>query len=164
MNLDEIKVKRLTEGKKADEKKGGIKKVRRLPTGTQVYANEADDASDPLVEGEKKHETPKFVQHCVAAITSDPQKLAKVQARKDGSPFGICVAQYKKNPRTLAAKHAQGEHHTVKEYEKALKKLRESVEHHAAQNTRPSAVFFDPLAITEEASSATETIRFKPTV
>lgn len=71
----------------------------------------------------REHRMPKFVQHCVAAITNDPQRLAKVKQK--GSPFAICIAQYKRNTRSLAAKHSVGKHHTVKDYEIALAKLRE---------------------------------------
>jgi hypothetical protein len=95
---------------------------------------------EELQEGEKKHHTPKFVQHCVTAITEKPESLSRVekQAPKgtDGSPFGICWAQYKKHRRSLAAKHSQGKHHTVKQYEGALAKLREETD--ALRKSRPS--------------------------
>jgi hypothetical protein len=179
MNLDEIKRRRLTEGK-ADAKKATVKKVRTLPSGAQVYANESDTTSTvdveytvdkdgkhtfvKIVSEAEKPKTPKFVQHCVAAITSDPERLAKVQARKDGSPFGICVAQHKKNKPELNAAHSQGKHHTVKDYKKALEKLRESVDGHASQNIRPDAVVFNPNVITESDDPLLDTsaVRYTP--
>ena len=79
-------------------------------------------------EGKKKHHTPKFVQHCVTAITQDPERLAKIKAGgeggEEGSPFAVCNASYDKKTRSKAAAHSQGEHHTTTEYEAALKKLR----------------------------------------
>jgi hypothetical protein len=167
MNLDEIKIKRLTEGKKAAAKKGGGKKVRTSADGTQTYAKE--DAGSPtpsapenvVVEGAKEHKTPKFVQHCVAAITADPARLADVEKRKDGSPFAICNARLNSNP-ALAAKHSQGKHHTVKDYEKALVKLRETTDKHAATNVRPASVAFDPDADAGNTTTPTKAVRFNP--
>lgn len=180
MTLNEIKLKRLAEASASKAKKGGGKQVRRDPkTGAQIYvAKEEEDLPDSVVveydldedgnytnarvvsEGKKKHHTPKFVQHCVSAITNDPEKLADVEKKKDGSPFAICNAQYNKDKKSLAAKHSQGKHHTVKDYENALEKLRESVEERAAHNVDPRSVSFTPVVGEQEVDP--RSIRFSP--
>lgn len=150
MTLDDIKLKRLGKARQINEEK-----------------NASNQSGGTLDEGEKKHHTPKFVQHCVSAITEDPKKLAQVKAGGpdgEGSPFAICNASYKKKTRSKAADHAQqakGEkkHHTVKDYESALKKLRESVEERAASNVDPRGVAFGPML---EEHTPTAQIRFSP--
>jgi hypothetical protein len=165
MTLNDIKLKRLTE---AREKKEGKRKRKLVtdPKGRQTYIM-VDEDEEILDEGTKKHHTPKFVQHCVSAITEDPKKLAKVKAGGEdgeGSPFAICHASYKKKTRSKAADHAQqakGEkkHHTVKDYEKALEKLREAVEERTAMNPDPRSVTFGTVL---ESAPAPRTVRFAP--
>jgi hypothetical protein len=159
MTLDEIKLKRLCEVKSIAPLLNKKKKRRRAiktlkPGGQQVYdyidddeevdpdavvvenpedeKNSSNQSGGTIEEGEKKHHTPKFVQHCVSAITEKPKTLARVEAGgskgEKGSPFAICHASYKKKTRSKAAEHSKGSHHTVKQYEGALKKLREAVE------------------------------------
>lgn len=104
-----------------------------------------------------KHDTPKFVQHCVSAIVNDPTRLRKLKT----SPFAICNAVYEKNKRVLAARHATGKHHSIKEFEKALallkartKEMRESraprhsvlfVESKQPQIPRHDQIVFKPV-------------------
>jgi len=147
MNLNELKLKRLTESETLTEiktlrtkRKKIIKttgKGARLPnrqvTPEMTTYREDDDQNDEVVmiEGAKPR-TPEFVRHCVAAIVEKPADLERLKQGapegSDGSPFAVCWAKYNENKRSLAAKHSRGEHHTVAEYKTALKKLREGVE------------------------------------
>ena len=156
MTLSDIKLKRLMEAKATKAKKGGGKQVRRDPkTGAQVYTTKEDENLPGSVvveydveadgtysngrivsEGEKKHHTPKFVQHCVSAITEQPKD------KQPAEPFGVCNAQFNKDKPALAAKHAKGSHHTVQDYQDALEKLREAVELRRRENVNPRGVSY----------------------
>lgn len=137
MTLNELKKKRILEslGDRLLEK-NAINESDSSPSGDGVGAQ-------VINEGEKKHRTPEFVRHCVTAITEKPKSLDRVQQKKDGSPFAICHAQYKKDKRSLAAKHSKGEHHTNKEYEKALKTLRTKTEELRNQRAPRSSFVFE---------------------
>jgi len=152
--LEQIKLRRLAESKRV--RRAVAKSKRRLVTtagGGQKYADVAEEEKNAsnqsggsLDEGKKNHHTPKFIQHCVSAITQDPEKLAKVEAGgpdgEKGSPFAICADSYKKKTRSKAAAHSQGEHHTVKDYEGSLSKLREAVEAKRMERLDRNAVVF----------------------
>jgi len=156
MTLNDIKLKRLTEAaEKREKKKRPKKKLHRLSSGSQAYVD-----PDAVNEG-KDYKDPKFVRDCVSAITQDPVKLAKVQERPGGSPFPICKKTYSRNKAALAAKHSQGRHHSNKDYEESLKKLREAVEARAAQNIDPRSVCFGPR-LEEDKILDPRTIRFAP--
>jgi hypothetical protein len=183
MELDKLKLKRLCEAKRL---KGRIakttkamktlkaKSTRRLETnekGAQVYASQPGltaatdvDGDDVLGEG-KQHQTPAFVRHCVTAITEKPKDLARVEkdapGGDDGSPFAICWAKYKGNKKSLAAKHAKGEHHTGAQYEKALATLREDVEEARRDNAQRNTVVFNDVDVIPTASSR-HLIRYAP--
>lgn len=129
MSLEEMKLRRLN-------------KLLEAQTSLNDALIEVGATPKPLEEGKKKHHTPKFVQHCVSAITEKPESLERVEKKKNGSPFGICWAQYKKKRRSLATKHSQGKHHTVKDYEGALATLRkEAAEIRASRPSRSQVVF-----------------------
>ena len=157
MTLNDIKLKRLSEATKKQTKKPA-RKLRRLANGSQAFVDVEESVN---VEEAKEPRTPKFVQHCVAAITQDPEKLAKVQQKKDGSPFPICQAQYNKNKGSLAAKHSQGQHHSTQDYKNALATLREAVEQRSAQNVDPRSVVFGPR-LEEGQTVDPRTIRYAP--
>ena len=139
MSLDNVKLRRL-------EAKLGPRLYRKnasnQSSGTFDENGASDQSGGALEEGEQKHHTPKFIQHCVTAITEKPEKMAKIKKQKDGSPFAICHAQYKKNKRGLAAAHSRGKHHTVVQYERALKKLKEETERvRASKRSRENITF-----------------------
>lgn len=117
-----------------------------------------------LDEG-KKHHTPKFVQHCVTAITEKPEKLADVEAGgpggEKGSPFAICNAAYKKKTRSKAASHAKGKHHSVKQYKQSLATLRESLELVRKQNPLRHAMLFENTDY-EPKQGARRYVRYAP--
>lgn len=166
MTLDDLKLKRLYEARSL---KGRLGKTRRLVTdakGRQVYAtgaegggtvdevadeekNASNQSGGTLGEGKKSHHTPKFVQHCVSAITEKPESLNRVEAGgpkgEKGSPFAICHASYKKKTRSKAAAHSKGEHHSVKQYEKSLATLREDVERAREESVDRRAIFFSDV-------------------
>mgnify|MGYP000990205397 CR=1 FL=1 len=105
--------------------------------------------SNPAAQTEgKDYKTPEFVRHCVTAITERPKDLARVESGRkgDGSPFGICWSKYNKNKSSLDARHSTGEHHTNKEYEQALSKLREATEQLRAERPKRTAVAYAPTA------------------
>lgn len=156
MALNEIKTKRVLKAlgdrlpkKNASNESGGTlgEVVTTTTTSTAITVSEwgvvgGDTTARILSEGAKQHHTPEFVRHCVTAITEKPDSLDRVQQKKDGSPFAICNAQYNKNKRPLAAKHSQGGHHTVKQYEKALSTLRQRREEaREARDSRRTIVF-----------------------
>ena len=148
MSLNEIKARQLN---------------RLLKAQTELCEAlvEADALPEPLEEGKKKRpHTPEFVRHCVAAITEKPEDLARIEQKKDGSPFGICWSKYKKNKRSLAAKHSKGEHHTAKDYESALATLRnETREIRESRPSRKNIVFEEQWEPRGEQRSQ---IRFSP--
>lgn len=166
MTLNDIKLKRTVAGlgdklpkKNASNESGGS----LGESVTVQYDVDADgNYTNPrVVEEGKEHKTPEFIRHCVAAITSDPKKLAKVQEKKDGSPFGICTAQYKKDKRALAAKHSRGDHHSSADYEKALATLRnEADELRAARPSRTNILF--ESQDTEPKKDGRRTVRYTP--
>ena len=162
MTLNDIKIKRLSESTKSTKgkRKNSVKKLRKLASGSQAYvdvAEDEDEDEDDLVS-EAEVRTPKFVQHCVSAITSDSAKLKKVEQK--GSPFAICNAQYNSNKASLASRHSQGRHHSVKDYKNALTKLREAVEAHSESNVDPRCVSFTPLVGEQEVNL--RSVRFAP--
>jgi hypothetical protein len=116
-------------------------------------------------EGKKKHHTPKFVQHCVAAITGEPESLERIEKNapkgSDGSPFAICWAKYKSNRRSLAAKHAKGKHHTVKDYEKSLATLRQEAEKIRASRPSRRQIVFEHANV-EPKGARRVLIEFRP--
>lgn len=173
MTLDEIKLKRLCEAKSVasllNKKKKRRRSIKTLkPGGQQVYdyidddeeidtdavvvenpedeKNSSNQSGGTIEEGKKRPHTPKFVQHCVSAITEKPKTLARVEAGgskgEKGSPFAICHASYKKKTRSKAAAHSQGSHHTVKQYKDSLKKLREDVERARQESVDRRTIFF----------------------
>ncbi len=130
MTLDDIKTKRLA-----------VIAAKFAPPASLNESVTTTSGTDTVIEG-KQHNTPEFVRHCVAAITSKPKTLDRVQQKKDGSPFGVCYATYKKNKRSLAAKHSTGEHHTNKQYEKSLKTLsQEGADRRKSSDSRRHVVF-----------------------
>ena len=149
MHLNEIKLKRLTESTKHKNASTTKKELEPNKLG----------AVDLINEGIEKHHTPKFVQHCVTAITQDTARLNQVQQKKGGSPFAVCQAQYDKSKGSLAAKHSQGKHHSVKDYEKALATLRETVESRSRQNVDPRGVVYSPY---QPLTLSRNLIRFEP--
>lgn len=158
MTLNDIKLKRLNEtARDREEKTGknrGRKKLMRDPrTGAQIYVKFKEDTDEALEEGEKKHHTPKFVQHCVSAIMEKPK------SEQPKEPFAVCHAARNKNKAKLDAAHRTGKHHTVKDYENALEKLREAVEERAALNIDPRNVTFGPVL---EGEPTARQIRFSP--
>jgi hypothetical protein len=127
---------------------------------------EAIEEQEELQEGKKRPHTPKFVQHCVTAITEKPESLSRVKREapkgSDGSPFAICWAQYKKKRRSLAAKHSKGEHHTVKEYKGALKTLRQETEEIRRARPSRSAIIFEAAGPDAIERTDRSRIRFQP--
>lgn len=178
MELDVLKLKRLCEGK--TRSRVVQRTTKRLTTdekGRQIYvdqpgaagerkaAESVDDDDAPGLDEGKKHKTPEFVRHCVAAITEKPEDLKRVQqdapGPEEGSPFAICYAKYKGNKRSLAAKHAKGEHHTVKQYEKALATLREDLARVRQQNVDRSQVIHSDVQV-EVTPASRHCIRYIP--
>ena len=110
-------------------------KMKRVLAALSDQDDSISEAKDKKSKKTKKpSRTPLFIKHCVAAIVQKPATLARVQAGGQeaggGSPFAVCSATYNKDKRKLAADHSQqakGEkkHHTLKDYEQALEKLRE---------------------------------------
>ncbi|MDX1486861.1 MAG: hypothetical protein R3268_01575 [Acidiferrobacterales bacterium] len=148
--IDKVKMRRLCESL-----------GDRLPQKTP-----SNESGGTLEEGEKKHHTPKFVQHCVAAITEKPKELKRIKKGgnngEEGTPFAICWDNYNKNKKSLAAKHAKGNHHSVKDYEKSLKKLREAREAARAKRVDPRQIVFETRAPEHIKREARRNIRFEP--
>ena len=97
-----------------------------------------------------KHLTPPFVQHCVAAITGDPEKMKAIK----GSPFGICWAQYKKSGEPEKTQTPKKE----REYEKALTKLHQETAELRASHPPRREIVFGP----SEVKQRHREIRFVP--
>jgi len=161
MSLDKAKLKRFasTIGKRPPKKNPSNQSGGSLE---EVVAPNYD-----INEGAgKRHHTPEFVQHCVTAITENPAKLADVEVGGEdgekGSPFAICNAAYKKKTKSKAASHSRGAHHSVKEYEAALKKLREDTM--TIRETRPprGQIIFKPGGPNEPKRSARGQVQFRP--
>jgi hypothetical protein len=168
--LDQIKTRRLLEAKRVRKVLSKTKRrLVRLPSGVQAYTDvkeTADDADEDsvVVEGEKKPRTPKFIQHCISAITQDPEKLADVKAGGEdgeGSPFAVCANSYKKKTRSKAAAHAKGDHHTVGDYKDSLKKLREAVEDRREECIDRQVVTYRPIG-QEPNGLDRRSVRFSP--
>jgi hypothetical protein len=153
MKLDDIKAKRLAPLASKYAPPTPITESALGVVGTTATTTTGSAAtitfSGPVtVDGavqfeEKKHQTPKFVRDCVAAITEKPKELARIQQKKDGSPFGICYAQYEKNKRSLAAKHSHSGHRASGNYEKALATLRNEREERRAERPSRRRVVFE---------------------
>ena len=180
MNFDEIKTKRILERlgnrlpknacnqsggslsdlgeKNASNQSGGTLGEGDVVVDYDIDANGNHHFKRIIAEG-KKHETPKFIQHCVTAITEKPAAMARIARKKDGSPFGVCTAAYKRNKQSLAARHASGEHHSVRDYEGALKKLRQEAAELRASRPSRSRIVFEQLSEPKHQRSA---VRFKP--
>jgi len=163
MSLDKIKMKHLM-----DSPVG----IRAFAHATQEWEpatdkNASNQSGGSLLDEGKKHQTPEFVRHCVTAITEKPETLSRVKAQApedtDGSPFAICYAKYKQNTRSLAAKHATGKHHTIKQYEGALKTLRTKTEElRATRPSRTSIVFESHHETGETKRDRRKQVRFEP--
>lgn len=145
-------------------------KMRRIcrAMGDKLPEPKVEEASEPeeVSESEKKHHNPKFVRDCVAAITQNSEDLERVEqdapGKEKGSPFAVCWAKYNKNKKSLAAKHSKGSHHTTKDYEAALKKLRESTEALRANRQPRSSITFDATPSAERKGHSRRDVHYKP--
>ncbi len=131
MSIDDIKLKRFA-----------AKFGNRPPKQRAEVKVEATEPDPVIEEGAEEPRTPKFVQHCVTAITEKPKVLNKLK-QQGASPFAICNSAYSKNKRSLSATHSGGTHHTAAQYERALKKLREDTERAREDSPSRDQIVFD---------------------